>query len=263
MSDPRATILMYHRVGDSLAEAEEGDYVLPTPLFEAQMRLLAARARSVVSLATLVEGRYPEHSVALTFDDGCDTDASVAAPLLRALGFPAAFFVNPARVGQEGRVSWTQLRAIAAEGFLVGSHGLDHTLLDELPVPELERQIVQSKRELEERLHQPVDALSLPGGSGGERARRLAKAAGYRLVLGSRPGLVFGSAGPEILPRFAVRRAHDLAGFAALTDQHPLFLLRQAIRYRVTHGARSLLGARTYARLRQLRLGLSRPAGRP
>jgi peptidoglycan/xylan/chitin deacetylase (PgdA/CDA1 family) len=251
---------MYHRVGGALADADEGDYVLPTALFEAQMRLLAAQRRRVVSLAALTAGGYPDRSLALTFDDGCDSDATVAAPLLRALGFPAAFFVNPARVGHPGRLSWAQLSALADDGFLVGSHGLDHTLLGDLPPTELEHQVAGSKRWLEERLGRPVEGLALPGGSGGERVRSAAERAGYRLVLGSRPGVVRGAAGVGVQPRLAVRRSYDLSRFAAAVDQRPQFLLRLRLRYRILDTGRSLLGARAYGRLRMLCLPRSEPA---
>src|SRR5258708_32083448 len=177
MSRRGAAILRYHRASEAFAQAEEGDYALPTALFEAQMRLLKAAGRSVVPLAALTEGSYPDRSIVLTFDDGCDTDATVAAPLLRALGFPAAFFVNPALVGQPGRVSWAQLRAAATDGFLIGSDGLDHTLLHQLPPPDLQGQIVGSKRRLEDHLEKPVDALALPRGTGAAAPARRGQAA--------------------------------------------------------------------------------------
>jgi len=256
----RATILMYHRVGEGFA-AEEGDYALPAAVFEEQMRLLADPPRSVVSLEALAEGRYPDRSVALTFDDGCESDATVAAPLLRAHGFPAAFFVNPARVGQPGRLSWAQLSALADDAFLVGSHGLDHTLLEGLSPTELEEQLAGSKRWLEERLARPVEALALPGGSGGERVRRAAERAGYRLVLGSRPGVVRGSAAFGIQPRLPVRRGYDLSRFTAAIDQRPLSRLRLGLRYRVLEAGRCLLGARAYGRLRMLWLRRSEQKG--
>ncbi|HXB57685.1 MAG TPA: polysaccharide deacetylase family protein [Vicinamibacteria bacterium] len=262
MRPPRAAILMYHRVSETGAEPEEGDYALPSALFEAQIRLLAAEGRAVVPLVSLAQGPYPDGAVVLTFDDGCDTDAMIAAPLLRTLGFPAAFFVNPARVGQAGRLSWDQLRGLAADGFAIGSHGLDHTLLDHVSAPELQRQLVDSKQRLQECLRQPVDALSLPGGRGGRRAWRMANAAGYRWVLGSRPGLVRGAAGAGILPRFPLRRAHGLAGFSAAVGQRPSFLLRQLLRHQATHVTRALLSARAYDSLRRLWLARFHPTGR-
>jgi hypothetical protein len=111
-----------------------------------------------------------------------------------------------------------------------------------------------SKREIEERLGRPVDALSLPGGTGGDRARQVARAAGYRFVLGSRPGAFRGKAG-EVVPRFALRRAHGVEGFRSALQLRPSFVLRQRARYALTLAGRRLLGTRGYARLRARRLG--------
>jgi peptidoglycan/xylan/chitin deacetylase (PgdA/CDA1 family) len=251
----RAVVLMYHRLSDGPVDPEEGDYVLSPALFEAQMRWLAGQGRPVASLTCLAEGRHEDGAVVLTFDDGSDSDATVAGPLLRSLGFPAAFFVNPARVGVEGRASWDQLRALAEGGFAIGSHGLDHALFDDLAASDLEWQITESKREIEDRLRRKVDALSLPGGSGGERARRTAQAAGYGLVLGSRPAPVREPARTGIVPRFALRAGPGLAGFQATIDLWPLFVLHQQLRYQMTHTGRRLLGTRVYAGLRRHRLG--------
>jgi peptidoglycan/xylan/chitin deacetylase (PgdA/CDA1 family) len=259
----RAVILMYHRLSDGPFDPEEGDYVLPPSLFETQVRWLAAQGRPVVSLAVLAaEWCEAGTAVALTFDDGCDSDAAVAGPLLRSLGFPAAFFVNPARVGGEGRASWDQLRGLAGEGFVIGSHGLDHALFDDLDPSELERQVTESKREIEGRLGRKIDALSLPGGSGGGRARRAAQAAGYRFVLGSRPAPVRRPAGSALLPRFALRRGQGLTGFRATVDLQPLFVLRQQLRYQAARAGRLLLGTRAYAGIRRRRLSRGAPARR-
>jgi hypothetical protein len=78
MRVPRAMILMYHRVGEVSAPPDEGAYVLPIAIFEAQMRLLA-QAWLVASLPAL-EGRYRHGSGVLTFDDGRDTDTAVPRP---------------------------------------------------------------------------------------------------------------------------------------------------------------------------------------
>lgn len=252
-----AVILMYHRISDPPFEPEEGDYVLPPALFEAQMRRLAALGRAVLPLEALAGDAGPARSVVLTFDDGCASDAALAAPLLRSLGMTAAFFVNPARCGLEGRCSWDTLRALDKDGFRIGSHGLDHTLFDALDDGALRRQVAESRRWLESELGRPVDALSLPGGSGGARAVRFAREAGYRFVLGSRPGVVRGPASGSLLPRVAMRVGQGLAGFEAAVDQDPAFLRPLALRYRLGHGLRSLIGASAYGRLR--RLGLRAP----
>ena len=245
-----ATVLMYHRLSDVEVDPEEGDYVVSPASFEAQMSRLAADGRDVAGLTAVLEGTCGPGAVVLTFDDGCDSDARVALPILRRFGLTAAFFVNPARVGDAGRLSWDEVGALLAAGMHVGSHGLDHTLLDGLSEAELERQLGESKRILETRLGVPIETLSLPGGSGGERALAVARQVGYRLVFGSQPGRL-GAPLPFCAPRFAVRRGLGLGGFSALVAQDPRSRWVQTLRYRAMRLMRGALGTERYARLRR------------
>ena len=247
----RAVILMYHRVSRTPFEPSEGDYVVPAEDFARQMDLLAAGGGRVVSLPDLQAGPCPERSVALTFDDGCDTDVSAALPILRERGFTAAFFVNPARLGRDGYLSWRQVSELAAAGMVVGSHGMDHQLLDGMGADELAEQLAGSRRALEQGLGTSVYTLSLPGGSGGEPAVRAAREAGYRVILGSAPGRVHPPALPRVLPRYAIRRSWGFEQFRDLVDQRLSVRAAQALRYRGTRLVRAALGAGRYERLRR------------
>jgi peptidoglycan/xylan/chitin deacetylase (PgdA/CDA1 family) len=244
-----AVILMYHRVDAAGAEPVEGDFALPTELFEDHVRRLADLG-VVRPLAALEGPPPPGRSVVLTFDDGCDTDVTVALPCLLERGLSAAFFVNPARVGTAGRVDWEGLRALVDARMTVGSHGLDHTLLDDLSDEELERQLALSRERLEDGLGRPVDALSLPGGTGGSRAVRLARRLGYRLVLGSRPAPFRRPRRDAPLPRFAVRRGHDATWVERVARQEARVLLAARARHAVTVLARGALGTTRYERWR-------------
>lgn len=58
------------------------------------------------ALELCLSGRpFPERAFVVSFDDGFENNASVAAPLLDELGLPAVFYVSTAFV-DEGRMSW-------------------------------------------------------------------------------------------------------------------------------------------------------------
>ncbi len=248
----RASVLMYHRLADRPFDPEEGDYVLPAGLFARQLDLLAALGRAVFLPSASSGDAVPDGSVMLTFDDGCESDFRDALPLLRERGLRAAFFVNPARLGEPGRMTWEQVEALAAAGMAVGSHGLDHTLLDDLSGAEMERQLGLSRELLERRLRRPVEWLSLPGGSGGSRAAGIARTIGYRLVFGSRPGLLDTRRLRAVVPRWALRRGHGLEGFRAIVEQRRGLRLRASLRFTLTRLARTAVGTDRYARWRRL-----------
>lgn len=244
-----ALIVMYHRLSDELPpDREQWIYTVEPGRFVEQMWILLQTETPVVALRALGETGCPPRPVVITFDDGWDTDATVALPQLKAAGFPATFFLNPALLGRAGWMSWEQVEALLEAGMEIGSHGLDHTLLDDLSDAELERQIKGSKDMLEARLGRPVETLSLPGGTGGPRAVRTALAAGYRRVLGSHPGLVLGNPGARALPRFALRRGNGLARAGRLFAQRPSAVLRETARYHAVHIARGALGQGRYER---------------
>lgn len=246
-----AVILMYHRVRLEGALPVEGDYALPSDLFARHVRGLASPGRRVVSLDELASGLPPGRSVVLTFDDGCDSDEAVALPLLQEWGLAGAFFVSPALVGQPGHLDWPGVRRLADAGMHVGSHGLDHTLLGDLARSDLDRQLTESRRMLEDRLDRSVDTLALPGGSGDRRVVRRAMELGYRLVLGSRPGRLRGPVPGEALPRYAVRRGHGAARIEALADHRLGPRISARLRYLLTQVLRRGLGNSIYGRARE------------
>lgn len=105
-----ATVLMYHSVADGDTERwiEPGMRIAPAA-FERQMRFLKG-CRRVVRMSELVEaitaGRHPAPgTVAITFDDGYLDNRFVAAPILRALGLPAAIYLPTAYL-REGETHW-------------------------------------------------------------------------------------------------------------------------------------------------------------
>lgn len=175
-------ILAYHRVGEPT-----GDHV-PTVTpesFERQLAWMAQHHYRVISFGDVVEAlrrgeRIPRRHLAITFDDGYEETATIAAPLLRRFEFPAIVFVTPNEIGLPGFMTWEQVRAIGHEGVAIGSHTLHHTYLPLASEEAVEQELVESKRVLERELGQAVDWLSYPVGGYTEQVQAVADAAGYR-----------------------------------------------------------------------------------
>jgi len=115
-------ILGYHRVGTF-----KGDHV-PTvspETFERQLRFLGRYRYRVLSVRDMAEyldrgESVPGRSVAITFDDGYEETFTVAWPILKRFGFPAAVFVTPTEVGLPGFATWDQIIAMGRDGMVVG-----------------------------------------------------------------------------------------------------------------------------------------------
>jgi peptidoglycan/xylan/chitin deacetylase (PgdA/CDA1 family) len=221
-------VLMYHGLlstGEHAHDGRDAKYWLPEELFRGHLALLAREGRHPTSLRDLWDGaespQDPASVVALTFDDGRASDYEVAYPALTEAGARADFFVNTATVGQPGFLTWPQISEMQRAGLTFQSHSHDHVALLWLPPPQLERQIHDSKRMLEDRVGSPVDFLAVPYGLVNRRVTEMARRVGYRAVCNSlswlaRPGssrvhriAVYGDTSPSALTRLL--RGHGLA----------------------------------------------------
>jgi peptidoglycan/xylan/chitin deacetylase (PgdA/CDA1 family) len=249
---------MYHRLGQGrLPGREEGEevYAVRPEDFEAHLEALAGARTRIIDPRRLASPRGPAPlgpgpAACLTFDDGNDTDHSVAFPALRRRGWGGLFFIVPAWVGRAGYLGWAEVRELCREGMGVGAHGFDHRWFARLDDSAIRTQLREARRLMEAELGEAPAALSLPGGSGGRRAVRLAREEGFVLVATSEPRLARPEAGVAPLPRFAVRRGDSPATVCALAEQRLVVLGRWQARHRLLHWLRALLGEEQYARVR-------------
>jgi peptidoglycan/xylan/chitin deacetylase (PgdA/CDA1 family) len=92
---PRATILMYHRVGVPASDVHH--LSVPPHLLKEHLAWIADEC-TPMALDALAEaarsGMLPDRAVAVTFDDGYEDFLTTAAGLLRASGVPATVFLT-------------------------------------------------------------------------------------------------------------------------------------------------------------------------
>jgi peptidoglycan/xylan/chitin deacetylase (PgdA/CDA1 family) len=251
MTEPRTVFLMYHELdepGRRLCQAEPGyvRYVVRSSEFRAQMDFIKNRGWRGVSVSQALQHR-PE-SVAITFDDGCETDLVCAAPTLQRFGFGATFYVTAAFLGKPGYLTQPQLRELSGLGFEIGCHSMTHAYLTDLDENGIYREVAEAKSQLEQIVSQPVEHFSCPGGRHNQRVSEVARQAGYRTVATSRIQANSASSNPFALGRVAVMRGTSLAAFADLCRGRRLWQLDVQVRLR--EAIRRLLGNSAYDRLR-------------
>jgi peptidoglycan/xylan/chitin deacetylase (PgdA/CDA1 family) len=173
-------------------------------------------------------------------------------PILQELGLGAVFFVTRQFVGQRGMVSAAGLRELADAGMVIGSHGLSHQFLNTLSPATLAIELASSRDFLQQLTGRPVSLLSLPGGRGGPREIEAAHAAGYRSVLGSRPGINRATPTGGLIDRVVISRQTDRVAFEQLVRWQGPAVWRQRARYSLLGLPKRLIGDRTYDRLRQV-----------
>ena len=250
--------LMYHDVvgADGVRGGFEGDgpalYAVPAERFERQMDAVeAAVGEPPRSAGAALRQGGPKAPWLVTFDDGGSSAAAVGASLARR-GWPAHFFVVTDLVGTPGFLDWDGVRALAAQGHVVGSHSRSHParMADCTPA-QLEEEWSRSVEALERELGGRVACASVPGGYYSAAVGRAAAAAGIETLFTSEPRRSTGSVdGCALIGRFAVRDSTPSAAVVAAASGSARPWLRQRAAWEARGLAKRVAG-RHYERLRR------------
>jgi peptidoglycan/xylan/chitin deacetylase (PgdA/CDA1 family) len=187
--------LCYHGVGRVAPGADPHALFIGPEAFAEQLDVLAAQGYAVVGAGELGErvARGDGDGVgAVTFDDGLAQTARAAAPLLAERGMRASMFVttglmggvHPHVGGAEPIMTPAEVVELAAAGFEIGSHAVDHVPLPELSDAELRDQLRRSRAVLEDLLGRAVTTMAYPFGAHDERVVEAAREAGYEVACG-------------------------------------------------------------------------------
>jgi peptidoglycan/xylan/chitin deacetylase (PgdA/CDA1 family) len=192
---------------------------------------------------------FPDgQSVAITFDDGSETDLLAVAPILRQIGFSATFFITAGRLGNKGYLSSEQLRELHSQGFEIGCHSMTHHYLTDLDDAGLQYEICDAKTRLEQIIGRPVEHFSCPGGRCDDRVVSVARSAGYKTLCTSRIHANARKTNLFALGRVAIMRDTSLATFSEICSGSALPRMRSRSIFRAA--ARQILGNAFYDRLR-------------
>lgn len=69
----------------------------------------------------------------------------------------------PAGLGKDINLSWDEVREMRQGGITIGAHTVTHAFLTKLLSEEARREIIESRKIIEENINQPVIAFSYPG----------------------------------------------------------------------------------------------------
>lgn len=117
--------------------------------------------------------------VTTSWDDDDRTGLKVAE-LLTTLGLRGTFYVPTGRLGRDSCFSAGDLRTLFAVGFEIGAHTVSHPLLNDLDARELNHEVGECKKVLEQILAAEVPMFCYPKGRFNAQVERALKAAGYK-----------------------------------------------------------------------------------
>ena len=248
--------LMYHELeapGRPLSQTDPGylRYVVRASDFRSQMQLLHRQGWRGISVGSTIT-TFADKTVALTFDDGCETDLIYASPALREINFGATFYITTAYLGKPGYLDQNQLRELSGLGFEIGCHSMSHAYLTNLNDHHLHQEVTEPKIQLEQILGRAVEHFSCPGGRFDRRVSDAAREAGYLTLATSRIHKNFRTTDRFALGRVSIMRSTSLADFEKVCTARGLWQMQMQAQLKAA--SQKLLGNSLYDRLRSAML---------
>lgn len=194
----RVPILMYHYV-ENVTDARDTlrQSMATRPNFlEGQLQYLKSSGYTSISLTDLYwalngAAKVPEKSVVLTFDDGYRDFYTDAYPLLKKYQIKAINYIIVNHIGRSGNLTEEMIKEMLASGLVeIGCHTLDHDYLPKDSLDKARREIVDCKKQLEERFGVKINHFAYPGGYYNADVVKMVKEAGFQTAAGTVPGVI-------------------------------------------------------------------------
>ncbi|MBX7160252.1 MAG: polysaccharide deacetylase family protein [Acidimicrobiia bacterium] len=224
LHDP--VVLMYHGFAEAAPDHDPFSLVVTRERLAQQLGVLGRGEHVAVDLDGYLDAvarpRRPRRML-VTIDDGYQSVADIAAPMLAAAGVPALLFVPPGRVGttsawmdefaDEAIMDAGTLARMPAFGIEIGCHGWDHAVMVGMSDAELRRNTVEAREALADLTGTPPRTFAYPEGRFDQRALDAVRRAGFEVAFS-----VHDDAG-----RFAISRVDVNATDNAATFRLKLF----------------------------------------
>ena len=209
-------ILMYHSISSG------NPLKVPATEFKAEMAYLKQHhyrtLTTTEAVYALSHHRIPQQKIVwVTLDDSYTDNKTAAWPILKAnhqhatINFITGFATHP------NHLTLADAKKMQASGTIdFQSHTVRHLDLNTLTYEEQLKELTDSKRWLDQKLHQRTAVICYPAGRANEATSRAAITAGYQYALSTAPGITTSDTAPYNLTRQRVTPGMSLQTFAKL-----------------------------------------------
>jgi len=184
-------VLSYHRFYEG--EKRKGGFYVNTKNFEEHLKILKEYGFEEIKLLDLYyfikfNKKIPERSIILTFDDGYKS-LNLIFPILRKYGFHGVISIITGYTNSYWEISDEEIKELYKEGFEFASHTHKihnefDRLLKEKKYDLIEKDLIQSKKYLENLLNTNIISFTYPKGYGSndKKLREILKRNGFLIA---------------------------------------------------------------------------------
>ena len=174
-------VIYYHDVGKTYTD-------MGTPLELLKAHVACARQMGF-SFGSKLEDLTAPKKLLMCFDDGFRGVWDERDYFFRE-GICPTVFIAVDLVGQEGYLTWDEIRELKSHGLVFQSHTWSHRPLTDVPDEELSHELNDARVVIGRELGHDPDMLCFPCGMHSQKVVEAAKRAGYKKLLASYPGCV-------------------------------------------------------------------------
>ncbi len=219
--DAPVPILMYHVIAAPPIGAPYPELWVAPDRFVHTMQALARAGYHATTLGAVWRawhghGTMPRHPIIVSFDDGYQSQSTVARLELDRLGWPGVLNLEVDNVRLKGGLARAEVAAMLRDGWEVDAHTLTHPDLTTVDPARLAREVAGSRRWLQHAFGIPVAFFCYPAGRYDPRVEAAVRSAGYDAATTTQAGIASLHADPYALPRLRVTPQMTPADVVAL-----------------------------------------------
>jgi peptidoglycan/xylan/chitin deacetylase (PgdA/CDA1 family) len=188
-------VLAYHKISP---EKEIGLTTIRPQVFEQQLQIILESGFTPITFTQLVSGLpVPEKPIILSFDDGYESIYRYALPVLEKYKIKAVVYVLAGYIGEinsweafpvqrkQRHLDKNQIREMSDMDIEIGSHGLSHSYLPVLELPELRSELITSRKVVEDITGRNIVSFCYPYGIANNTIRNEIQDCGYQYAVGN------------------------------------------------------------------------------
>lgn len=203
-----------------------------------------------LAIINLIKEYKYKNKIILTFDDGFSSDYKIVFQNLLYNNMSGIFFIVPKYIGNKNYLNWSMLREMSEYGMNIGSHSLSHKDLTKIDSRELNTQIKDSKKIIEDNLGRVVNDFSFPYGKVNNKSLKTVIESGYENIYTSQHGLIKNN--NMIKPRNSINSKTSYKSLKSILDPSTVKQFKWKAEDLSKNFIKSTLGEERYKYIRQL-----------